>query len=215
MYLQSRPSSCRAFLANRAPEPDVQSIVGDDQQTWAAARGGDPDAFRRLVSPHTDGLYRVSLRILGDPSLAEDAVQEALWNAYRGLERFDERARFSTWLYRVGVNAALSLRRAHRTDTDTTPITGDRELRAVCEIPDESPLPFDIAGARQLEGALAQALHRLTPLERTAFVLRHLEQRSLEEIAVALESNANACKQAIFRAVKKLRPALASWRTEP
>ena len=187
--------------------------MGDDGQVWlAAAKCGDSAAFRRLVEPHTQGLYRVALRIVGDPSLAEDAVQDALWNAYRGLDRFDGRATFSTWLFRIGVNAALTVRRRHEAGRREA-ATDDRD-DALRDVPDESPQPLDVARAHQLQGALAVALDRLTPLERAAFVLRHLEQRSLEEIATALQSNVNACKQAIFRAVRKLRPALSSWRTE-
>ena len=186
--------------------------MGDDGRDWIAdARGGDPEAFRQLVEPHTRGLYRVCHRILGDPGLAEDAVQEALINAYRGINRFDERSSFSTWLYRVAVNAALSVRRSHQALASTYDDVSDNGLD---HVPDRGPQPIDVAGARQLGGALDSALERLTQLERTAFVLRHLEQRSLEEIAATLQSNVNACKQAIFRAVRKLRPALSAWRTE-
>ena len=180
----------------------------------AAARRGDSAAFRHLVDPHIRGLYRVSIRILDDPSLAEDAVQETLWKAYRGLDRFDERASFSTWLYRIGVNTALGVRRTHREGGIGRHLVDDPTNEVLSRVPDRAPQPVDIAGSRQLEGALEKALDRLTPLERTAFVLRHLEQHSLEEIAAVLESNVNACKQAIFRAVRKLRPALSPWRTE-
>ena len=73
---------------------------------------------------------------------------------------------------------------------------------------ERAPEPAELASGAQLGSSLASALEALTPLERTAFVLRHLEQYPLEEIAHALESNVNACKQAIFRAVRKLRAVL-------
>ncbi len=189
--------------------------VGDGEQALLeAARRGDSVAYRRLVEPHTRGLYRVSIRILGDRSLAEDAVQEALWSAYQRLDRFEERASFSSWLYRIGVNAALSLRRKHMGRVQEERPHLEAGVEMLGDVPDDAPQPVDIVRAHQFEGALADALTRLTPLERAAFVLRHLEQRSLDEIAGVLESNVNACKQAIFRAVRKLRPALSSWRTE-
>ena len=188
-------------------------MVDEEAIQLAAARRGDPAAFRRLVEPHMRGMYRVCYRMTGDASLAEDAVQEALWNAYRGLERFDGRARLSTWLYRIAVNAALSLRRAHESSHGKIVRLEGSGDAALPDVADHGPQPVDVARARQLEGALERALDRLTQLERSAFVLRHLEQRPLEEIATVLESNVNACKQAIFRAVRKLRPALSSWRT--
>ncbi|MEL7372527.1 MAG: RNA polymerase sigma factor [Myxococcota bacterium] len=188
--------------------------VGDEADILAAARKGDAAAFRQLVAPRTDALFRVAFRILGDKTLAEDAVQEALWNAYRGLEQFDARAQFSTWLYRIAVNAALSIRRAQAAGSVVSLRVVGEDDPAWVEVPDTGPQPVDVAGARQLEGALTRALDRLTDMERAAFVLRHLEQRSLEEIASTLELSVNACKQAIFRAVRKLRPALLPWRTE-
>lgn len=177
---------------------------GGEREQIAAARAGDHLAFQRLVRVHSRSLFRVAMRILGDRALAEDAVQDALLNAYRSLDQFDERSSFSSWLYRITVNAALSLRRAHTPERFST--VEDEALI------DQSPQPIDVAAAHQLGGSLERALEQLTALERTAFVLRHLEQYPLEEIATVLESNVNSCKQAVFRAVRKLRSALAPWR---
>jgi RNA polymerase sigma-70 factor (ECF subfamily) len=180
------------------------------EREWiAAARRGDQEAFQQLVRTHARSLFRVAMRILGDRALAEDAVQEALLNAYRSLPQFDERASFSSWLYRITVNAALSIRRKHRPEQ----LAGATEEEAL-NLPDLSPQPFDVAGARELSGSLERALEELTTMERSAFVLRHLEQYPLEEIATVLESNVNSCKQAVFRAVRKLRTALAPWRAQ-
>lgn len=178
-------------------------MSGGEREQIAAARAGDHLAFQRLVRPHARSSFRVAMRILGDRALAEDAVQDALLNAYRSLDRFDEKSSFSSWLYRITVNAALSLRRARLAP-------GEEEISE--SVVDAAPQPIDIAAAHQLGGSLERALEQLTALERTAFVLRHLEQYPLEEIADVLESNVNSCKQAVFRAVRKLRSALAPWR---
>src|SRR5262245_26876958 len=184
--------------------------MGDAERALiAAAKRGDHLAFQALVRNHGRSLFRVSMRILGDRALAEDAVQEALLNAYRSLAQFDERATFSSWLYRIAVNSALSMRRAHAPLADNT--NDDSSLEGIADL---SPQPLELAGARELGGSLERALAELTPLERTAFVLRHLEDYPLAEIATVLESNVNACKQAVFRAVKKLRSALAPWRAQ-
>jgi RNA polymerase sigma-70 factor, ECF subfamily len=181
-----------------------------ERQTIAAARRGDRAAFRRLVDAHARGIFPVCYRILGDAGLAEDAVQEALINAFRALDRFDERASFGTWLHRIAVNAALGLQRTRRNDDplpeDDAPVTGS-------VLTDRTVAPSDLASGEQLSAAMSRSLQGLTAMERTAFVLRHLEQYALDEIAEVLGINVNACKQAIFRAVHKLRVALADFRT--
>jgi RNA polymerase sigma-70 factor, ECF subfamily len=187
--------------------------MSEGESHWIAAAGrGDQHAFRRLVEMHARGLYPVCVRILGDPALAEDAVQETLINAHRALGRFDGRSSFGTWLHRIAVNAALGIRRARHAEREA-PVDGEENAPAAA-LADSAPGPAELASGAQLGGNLAHALEALTTLERTAFVLRHLEQYPLEDIAHALESNVNACKQAIFRAVRKLRVALAPWRIE-
>ena len=183
----------------------------DEAETIAAARQGDSRAFRRLVESHARALHGVCYRILGDASAAEDAVQDALVNAYRGLERFDGRARFSTWLHRIAVNAAIGQLRQRRPELARDDDDGD----AGHEPAPESHDPAEQAHGAEITKRLGAALGGLSPLERTAFVLKHVEQYPLEEIASALESNVNATKQVVFRAVQKLRIALAPLRSEP
>ncbi len=80
----------------------------EDEARWIArARAGDAIAFRHLVEANAGALFRVCARITGDRASAEDAVQEALFSAFQHLADFDGRAAFSTWLYRIAVNAAL------------------------------------------------------------------------------------------------------------
>ena len=184
----------------------------DEHQAIEAARRGDQRAFRRLVDAHSRALHGVCYRILGDATAAEDAVQDALVNAFRGLDRFDGRAQFSTWLHRIAVNAAIGALRQRRPelslddDDDGTPMPGE-------SLPAHDPV--EQAHGAEITRRLGVALATLSPLERTAFVLKHVEQFPLEEIATTLQSNANACKQAVFRAVQKLRTALAPLRSEP
>src|SRR5690348_16396466 len=99
----------------------------DDQMRWIARAGeGDATAFRHLVEAHSAALFRVCARITGDKAIAEDAVQEAFFNAYRHLRDFDGRAAFSTWLHRIGVNAALEqLRRRGRGGVVVPAASGD------------------------------------------------------------------------------------------
>src|SRR5215210_2129547 len=75
------------------------------------ARQGDAEAFRAIVEAHSRTLWRAAFRILQDGAAAEDAVQSTFLHAWRALGRFDDRAQLSTWLYRIGLNAAIDLRR--------------------------------------------------------------------------------------------------------
>jgi RNA polymerase sigma-70 factor (ECF subfamily) len=181
----------------------------DDEAHWIArARRGDAAAFRHLVDANARTMFRVCARITGDPALAEDAVQEALLNAFRHLADFDSRSTFSTWLYRIAVNAALVQVRKRRHLEVPWPEHQENEEILRFDAADESPTPDRHAVSADIRRDVEAELSRMTPIERTAFVLRHQEGRSLEEISAALSLNVSAAKQAIFRAVRKLRAAL-------
>ena len=189
--------------------------MGDEAAWVEAVRRGDRTAFRRLVEAHARPLYGVCGRITRDPALAEDAVQEALISAWRNLAGFDGRASFGTWLHRIAVNAALEQlrRRAGREQVMADAAPDDDEAgdflatRAA-----DAPGPDQHARGGEIRRRVESELTRMTALERSAFVLRHHEGQSLEEICGRLSINTSACKQAIFRAVRKLRGALEPLR---
>jgi RNA polymerase sigma-70 factor (ECF subfamily) len=179
----------------------------DDEARWIArARAGEAAAFRHLVDANGAALFRVCARITGDRTLAEDAVQEALLNAFRHLADFDGRSALSTWLYRIAVNAALAQVRKRRSLEVAWP-QGEGDA-APFDAADQSPTPDRQAMSAETRRQVDAELARMSPIERAAFVLRHQEGRSLEEICAVLSINVSSAKQAIFRAVRKLRAAL-------
>jgi RNA polymerase sigma-70 factor, ECF subfamily len=181
----------------------------EDEARWVArAKAGDAAAFQHLVHANAAALFRVCARITGDRALAEDAVQEALFNAFRHLADFDSRAAFSTWLYRIAVNAALVQVRKRRRLEVAWPEHDDGDGTTPFDAADESPTPDRHAVSAEIRRDVEAQLAHMTPIERTAFVLRHQEGRSLEEICAVLSLNVSGAKQAIFRAVRKLRAAL-------
>ena len=182
--------------------------MANDEARWVAqASAGDSAAFRRLVETYSSALFRVCARITGDKALAEDAVQEAFFNAYRHLREFDGRAAFSTWLHRIAVNAALEqMRKRHRVE-DALP-EGDDGSDVFADAFEAPPGPDRHATSAEVGRDIAHQLSRMSTIERTAFVLRHHEGQSLEEISATLSLSTSASKQAIFRAVRKLRAAL-------
>ncbi|MBT2745390.1 MULTISPECIES: sigma-70 family RNA polymerase sigma factor [unclassified Lysobacter] len=190
--------------------------MADSEAQWIAqAKQGDQQAFRCLVQTHARKLHLLCLRITRDEALAEDAVQEAFYNAWRKLDGFDERAAFSTWLHRIAVNAALEqLRRnaRHQHEQTESRYEDDAESDFLAELADEVPGPEARASGEQVARQIGEQMAMLSVSERAAFVLRHCEGRGLDEIAQTLSMNTGQCKQAIFRAVRKLRGALETVR---
>ena len=180
-----------------------------EQPLVERARAGDKGAFGQLVLDHTPELFRVCVRVTGDAALAEDALQEAFVQAWQALPRFEGRAKFSTWLHRIAVNAALNQRRSRAPWGRR--LVDDPEGEQLAAAPDHAPGPEQEAHAAVLGRATVAALEQLTPLERAAFVLRHHEGASIAEIRAALGGSDNAVKHAIFRAVRKLRVALGPY----
>jgi RNA polymerase sigma-70 factor (ECF subfamily) len=174
-------------------------------ETVERARRGDAEAFRELVESHSPKVFRLAYRITGDEASAEDAVQETFLRAYRSLGRFDSRSQFGTWLHRIAVNTAVELVRKqqrHRSRHEEMPAGGGEPL------PSSDPGPDRLALGQEVERAVRSALAGLSPMERTAFILRHFEGRSIAEICDQLGLGVSAGKQAVFRAVKKLRIVL-------
>jgi RNA polymerase sigma-70 factor (ECF subfamily) len=179
-----------------------------DAAAVAQVRAGNSDAFRVLVERHSRSVFRLAFRMTGNEQDAEDLVQETFLRAYRQVARFDGRASFGTWLYRIAANCSLDLIRVRkRRQEQQTPVDGEgRELAASVAAGD--PTPDRLAFSGELQQLLAPALDQLSPMERTAFVLRHYEGMGIEEIGRALGVHTGAAKHSVFRAVQKLRRAL-------
>ena len=161
------------------------------------------DDFEVLLAERAGRWYSACLRITKSPSLAEDALQEALIKAWGARAQFAGRAALDTWVHTIAVRCALDQLRARKLlsadDVDETiPDTWDNA-------------PHQILHWQQLDQQLARAVTRLTTQERVCFELKHREEWSLDEISLALELSLNSTKQALFRAVRKLRTALVHW----
>lgn len=175
----------------------------------ARARRGDGDAFRTLVERHSRSVFRLAYRMTGNEQDAEDVVQESFLRAYKQLDRFESRANFGTWLYRIAANCSVDLMRAKQSRGDRS---RGEPLDELNEVSGEMPGPERLAESAEIERRVGHALGALSPLERAAFTLRHYEGRSIEEISATLGLGTSAAKHSVFRAVRKLRAALAPLR---
>ena len=179
----------------------------EDLALIGRARDGDEAAFGELVERHARRLHPVCYRLTRDMELAEDAVQEALIKAWTKLESFDGRSMFTTWLHRIAVNTTLDMLRKNRVETLPEEPDLDRLV-------DSAPGPDVVSEADQIGVATQAALDELSEMERTAFVLRHHEGVPMKEISQLLGVADGACRQAVFRAVRKLRVALQPFAVE-
>jgi len=181
----------------------------DEATIVARARAGDEESFRQLVEGHSRDVFRLAYRLTGSRENADDVVQEAFLRAYRALHRFDARSRFGTWLHRITVNCAMDhLRRAQR-EAGRRDAAADESFMERQE--SAAPGPERLAASGQIQIQVERALGTLSPIERSAFVLRHFEQQSIAEIGRQLGSRTSATKHAVFRAVRKLRRELSPW----
>jgi RNA polymerase sigma-70 factor (ECF subfamily) len=178
-----------------------------DAAALARAKAGDKDGFRLLVERHSRSVFRLAYRLTGNEQDAEDVVQETFLRAYKQLQHFESRASFGTWLYRIAANYSLDLIRSRKRHQTEQP-AGDGESDPMLSIAAPEPGPDRVAYGAQVEKRVAAALAALSEQERTAFVLRHFEGFSIEEISGTLGVGASAAKHSVFRAVQKLRKAL-------
>ena len=179
-----------------------------DRAYVARARTGDAEAFRVLVERHSRSLFRLAFRMTGNESDAEDVVQETFLRAFRQLGRFDDRASFGTWLYRIATNCSLDLVRSKKRRSEhTAPADPDMEDPTL-NLPAHDPTPERAALSSEVRERVAEAMNDLSATERAAFVLRHFEGMRIEEVSRVLDCQPGAAKHSVFRAVQKLRRAL-------
>ena len=184
-------------------------MEANDGAAVAQVLAGDRDSFRVLVERHSRAVFRLAFRMTGNEHDAEDIVQDTFLRAYRALHQFESRANFGTWLHRVTVNCALDyLRRARRREEEQQGLPREEENEPLHSAPSADPTPERLFFSLELKKKVEGAMGELSDQERAAFVMRHFEGCSIEEIGRALGVRGNTAKNTVFRAVRKIREAL-------
>ncbi len=172
---------------------------------------GDEEALETLFTRHKRTLFQTALRLLGNAEDAEDALQDGLLSAYRNLKRFEGRSQFSTWLTRIVINAALMRRRSKKVRTamslDEPP--REDELAPSERFADDGPTPEQTYQRTELRQLIGENLDELSPLLRTAFILREVEGFSTGEAASQLGVTENTLKARLWRARQQLASRLS------
>jgi RNA polymerase sigma-70 factor (ECF subfamily) len=176
---------------------------------------GDPEAFEALFNLHSPKLYNVAMRILGDVADTEEVIQDVFWTVYRKAKSFQGNSRFSTWLYRLTVNAALG--RIRRTKNKNKEVEYEEFLpkfqndghHLARPVVDWSDTLDEQYAKREMQQLLTNALDDLKPVDKSVVVLSDLEGMSDKEIAAVVGLTVSAVKTRLHRARLFLRGKLA------
>jgi RNA polymerase sigma factor (sigma-70 family) len=190
----------------RAVGYDSDKFISDERLV-AVAKMGDGTVFDELRRRHAEKMFRVAHRIIRHREDAEDAVQESFLSAYVQLNAFDGRAKFSTWLTRIAINAALMKVRKNRLSREI-PLENTAERLDPCpeyELKDFSPNREEICEKEEQEAALRDAIAKLRPSLRKVVELYQLQECSLHETAEVLGISMAAAKGRLFHARTALR----------
>ena len=191
------------------------SAIGEQTDTQLVARlqKGDSVAFREIVRRHQEKVHRLALRLTRDDARAQDVMQDAFLQVFRKIGQFQEQSAFSTWLYRITVNAALMRMRSERRHHETSLEDASPRYTEAGEIADPiddwSTAVDDDAGNRELARYAAEAVDKLPETYRSVFILRELEDLSTEEVAQILDLTLPTVKTRLHRARLALRRSLA------
>jgi RNA polymerase sigma factor (sigma-70 family) len=200
------------IYAAKSP-PSGMTTDACDMCLVAAAKNGDHQAYAELCRRHSQRIFQTVVRITGNISDAEDALQEALLKAYVHIGGFEERSAFSSWLTRIAINSALMLLRRKRShpvyDFESGTEMDDFNLPEPVET-SRSPEESCIQSA--LENELAQAIRYLPPNLRVVMQIRYREDAPIAEIAKMLGISESAVKSRLTRARLQIRKRLGENR---
>jgi RNA polymerase sigma-70 factor (ECF subfamily) len=199
-------SAATNYQLNYASTFEPSFIATEEATLLASARAGDSAAFECLVMPHWSALLRVTQRILRNREDAEDAVQTALLDAFRNLNGFRGGARFSSWLTRIAMNAALMRLRVSRRQKETSldELTEPGEARARFDLVETRMNPEQEYLSKENRILLERGLRKLQPLYVEVLQLHNVEELSAKETAKMLELPLGTVKARLHRARTKL-----------
>lgn len=189
----------------RRPDPDAE-LMG-------LVRDGDREAFRQLYEKHLDAVVRYASKFTGNRARAEELGQEIFLQVYRARERWEPRARFTTWLYTIAHNLCLNEVRRFDYRGRIGPL--ENAEGEPLELPDAKAAEGEAAmSEREFEARLASRVAELPESQRTALILSRVEGLRYEEIGQVLGCTEQAVKSLIFRATRRLKEGLKEWMSD-
>jgi RNA polymerase sigma-70 factor, ECF subfamily len=178
---------------------------GDDRELVGRAQRGDAEAFEVLVKKHQGRVFAVTGGILRNREDVEDIAQQVFVKAYFSLKKFDQRAAFSTWLYKITVNECWDLLRKKKVRPLVYEADLSEEQAAMYLATQQKSEPgLDVTERMEVREQLDRWLNCLEERDRTMLVLKEIQGFTVEEIAEILEINGNTVKVRLFRARQRI-----------
>lgn len=172
---------------------------------------GDQSAYADIVNHYQHKLYQICYRMLGSKEEAEDITQEAFVRAYVNLHTFDQKRKFSTWLYRIGTNLCIDRIRKKKPDYYLdAEVAGTDGLDMYSQIASDEQLPEEVLEQMELQERIQYEISRLPDKYRAVIVLKYIEELSLQEISEILDMPLGTVKTRIHRGREALRKQLAT-----
>ncbi|MEX0619666.1 MAG: sigma-70 family RNA polymerase sigma factor [Pseudohongiellaceae bacterium] len=189
-----------------AKRTGVKAIIAAERQLVRLAGRGDRQAFKQIVEQNKLQLYRIAMGVVRHHELAEDVVQEAFLKAYKALPEFRCESRLATWLHRITFLTAIDCKRHEK----ARPPLDESDGEVDDKIEDSGALTRADAQlqAEQTRSQINRALELLSPMEQSVFVLRHIQNFKLKDIAEIVNRSEGTVKNVLFRAIRKLRQQL-------
>jgi RNA polymerase sigma-70 factor (ECF subfamily) len=182
-----------------------------DDSLVDAARGGDKQALEALLLRYQARVYGFGMKMCGDPSDAEDVLQETLFAMARGVRDFRGASSLSTWLYTIARSFCIKKRRRSRFAPAEQQSLDDVLADEKVQVADSRPSPEDDLAGRQVERVLARAIAGLDPKYREVLVLRDIEGLTAPEVAEVLGIRVEAVKSRLHRARLAVRTAILPY----
>ena len=201
------PAKMRNFAASarvlpHGEEGREQAAAGTSDEflaTEALARG---EAFEELVRRYQNRIYSLAYRMTGDNVEAYDLTQEAFLRCYAALPSFNPNLRFAPWLYRIATNLCINFLQSSRVRK------GGADPDLALQMPDRGKQPDSLYEEKEQRQRIHQAILNLPAKYRAVVILRHMQDRTYEEIAAILELPLNTVRTHLFRARELLRRRL-------
>jgi len=189
-----------------------RAVADNDLDLVHATQNGNISAFEQLVGRYDRKLFRIAEHVTRNREDSQDVVQESFLKAFQHLGEFREQSQFSTWLFRITVNQALMKLRKRRTTKDVS-LDDFHAAEDIlpCEVADWAPNPEELYRTSELRDILLETLGELRPILRTVFVLRDIEELTVDQTAEVLAITSAAVKARLWRARLQLRELLSEY----
>ena len=185
----------------------------EEQDLIYQVQSGNRNAFRQLVEEYKSKVYYLAYDLTGNHTDADDLSQEVFIRIFHSIANFRHESKFSTWVYRVTINCWLNMKKSvgYKSRGKQESLESNVYLNEQ-KVSEHNPVQD--AEKADLHKFIKNALHRLSPKEKSVFIMRHYHDLSLKDIGVALNISVGTVKSVLFRAIKKLQKQLAGYKNE-